>query len=59
MTYQRDRMKRLLGHDRFLTEAFEEALQFTRDEDQALHLLFRSYITGDPIFTNAYNLLTD
>ncbi|MCL7748158.1 hypothetical protein [Halalkalibacter alkaliphilus] len=58
MTYHPERMKVLLTYDRFLKSTYEEVLQFTKDEESALHYLFTSYITTEPIFKNAYEQLT-
>ncbi|KHF38380.1 hypothetical protein [Halalkalibacter okhensis] len=59
MSYHPERMKMLLTYDRFLMSAYKEILQFTKDEERALHYVFTSYIKTDPIFTNAYELLTE
>ncbi|GAE26337.1 hypothetical protein JCM9140_2388 [Halalkalibacter wakoensis JCM 9140] len=58
MFYQRERMRKLLSYDRFLLTAFDEAMNVTGDEEAALHAIFTSYVKNDPMFTNAYNLLT-
>lgn len=58
MSYQPDRMKKLLEHDRFLSSAYDDVRHHFPDEEEALHYLFHHYVKTEPIFQNAYNLLT-
>ncbi|MCM3715148.1 hypothetical protein [Halalkalibacter oceani] len=58
MSFQPERMKKLLALDPFLASAYEEVRQHFHSEEEALHYLFLHYVKGEPIFQNAYNLLT-
>ncbi|WP_332689382.1 hypothetical protein [Halalkalibacter lacteus] len=59
MTYHPDRMKSLLEQDRFLSSAYDDVLNHIKSEEEALFYVFQHYVNSDPIFQNAYDLLTE
>jgi hypothetical protein len=52
-------MKSLLEHDRFLSSAYNDVLNHLNNEEEALFYIFQHYVSSDPIFKNAYDLLTE
>ncbi|WP_217221133.1 hypothetical protein [Desertibacillus haloalkaliphilus] len=59
MSFTPVRMKRLLTHDRFLHHTFEELKnKGVSDEDEALKMVFNSYVLNHPMKKNAYHYLT-
>ncbi len=52
-------MKSLLEHDRFLSSAYDDVLIHLNNETEALFYIFQHYVNSDPIFKNAYELLTE
>ncbi|TWI57163.1 hypothetical protein [Halalkalibacter nanhaiisediminis] len=59
MSFQPDRMKKLLEQDRFLSSAYDDVREHFPNDEEALHYLFQQYVKSEPIFQNAYNHLID
>lgn len=58
LSYNRIKMEKLLEVDRFLRDTFHELNGELNNEEEALRILFDTYIMNEPIFQNAYFHLT-
>lgn len=58
MNYNRLKMQKLLEVDRFLHDTFLEVNGTLNNEEEALKILFDTYVMNEPIFRNAYFHLT-
>ena len=59
MSFQPDKMRKLIEHDRFLSSAYEDVRRHFLNDEEALYYLFNQYVKNEPIFQNAYHILTD
>ncbi|MFB5661322.1 hypothetical protein ACE4RR_05830 [Alteribacillus sp. HJP-4] len=58
MEFHAERMRQMVNTDPFLEASFSEAVQSIGDEQEALRMVYDSYIHHDHMMKNAYVHLT-
>ncbi|WP_165763782.1 hypothetical protein [Halalkalibacter urbisdiaboli] len=57
MSFQPEKVKKLVKQDRFLSMTYEEIIQDIQNEHEALYYIYTVYIQKEPILLNAYDLV--